>query len=135
MATINTTTADATAAGDHGATGINGLAFEPAEGTLYGSSYSSDPLYSIDATTGAAIQIGLVGGGRIQGLAISIVDGLPCGPDYDSTELVRIDKTTGSDTPAGSLDLGTVRALCPAPLAFADGFESGDPLRWSSVSP
>ena len=94
LATVNTSTGVATpvGAGTY-IPELMALVFAP-NGTLYGASWGTDDLYTIDPTTGAATEIGYLGFSDVMDLAFS-----PSGQLYGLSDgLYEINTTTGAGT-------------------------------------
>ncbi|HET9652767.1 MAG TPA: DUF4394 domain-containing protein, partial [Usitatibacter sp.] len=90
---------------------VNGLAFDPKSGKLYGGTSGSDPtfkgLIEIDITTGAGTPVG-PGWGASHVAAITVDSvGNMYGWTQDSQDLVSIDKTTGVATIVGDSGITT----------------------------
>lgn len=91
---------------------VNGLAFDPTSGRLYGGTSPRDPnfigLIEIDITTGAGTRVG-TGWSNVSHVAAITVN--PGGQMYgwteDSDDLVSIDKTTGVATIVGDSGIWT----------------------------
>jgi hypothetical protein len=104
-------------AGPIGLTGldsIQGLAYDPTSGTLYGSHAAPggmDDLVTIHAATGATTLVGPTGFKRVLGLAFDAVNGRLYGIDDDTDELLRISKSTGKAFGVGSLGFDGANSL------------------------
>jgi hypothetical protein len=93
---------------------LNGLAWDPTTGRLYGSTSTKDPSYNglieIDMATGAGTAIGVDGWG-FGGAAITNITVNSSGQMYGWTEsgddLVSINKSTGIATVIGNSGIGT----------------------------
>ncbi|MGE5102380.1 MAG: hypothetical protein ACM3SX_20535 [Deltaproteobacteria bacterium] len=91
---------------------VNGLAFDPTSGKLYGGTSPRDPnfigLIEIDITTGAGTRVG-TGWSNVSHVAAITVN--PGGQMYgwteDGDDLVSINKTTGVATIVGDSGIGT----------------------------
>lgn len=101
--TCDVTTGTATAVGAYSGdtTGINGLAYDVAGGTLYGTDYSS--LYTINPSTAATSLVGPFGSGVTDMWAMTYVpgDGL-YGVDQETAQLYTISAATGAATAVGA---------------------------------
>ncbi len=88
---------------------VNSLAFNTANGRLYGTTRESGFLIQIDTTTGAGTQIGSGLGGNVVNLAINATGtayGWGDGGGF-SDDLVSVNLTTGTATVVGDSGLGT----------------------------
>jgi streptogramin lyase len=88
---------------------INGLAFDPASGTLYGIAQATGQLFSIDPATAAASAIGAVaGGGTVGALEFDADTGTLYGIDdvAGGSRLITINPSTGVQAVVGALGAG-----------------------------
>lgn len=90
---------------------VEGLAYDPASGTLYGSDVSTRVLVTIDPTTGAATVVGPIGFSFVEGLAFDPLAGVLWGADRGTNELIRIDPSTGAGTAVGPFGVDSIRGL------------------------
>ena len=90
---------------------VEGLAFDPGTGTLYGVEVSSDELVAIDLVTANATRLGAVGFGRVRALAFDPNSNTLFGADAESGLLIRINTSTGAGTAVGPHGLGVVSGL------------------------
>jgi len=92
---------------------LGGLAYDPTDGTMYGSG-TNDDIYTIDVTTGVATFVGVTGlGGNIPDIHFDQAGNLygskrGAGGIYD---FISIDKTTGAGTVIGSTGFAAVAGL------------------------
>ncbi|MFZ4523061.1 MAG: T9SS type A sorting domain-containing protein [Bacteroidales bacterium] len=105
LATINTTTGARTVIGDMGFS-MNGLSYNPANGTMYGVTYNSvtsaTDLYTIDLATGASTLVGSAAGVLLINLAINNA-GVCYSVDLSSDNLGTVNLTTGAFTVVGPI--------------------------------
>ncbi len=117
--TIDTETGTTTPVGAPGVE-IRGMAFDPTDGTLFGSTGAGfDQIYIIDKTNGAATLIGSTGfGGSTPDIHFDDDGNLfgSKGGGGSINNLVAIDKTTGAGTVIGSIGFPAV-----AGMAFSRG--------------
>ncbi|MCF6238821.1 MAG: hypothetical protein L3J79_08435 [Candidatus Marinimicrobia bacterium] len=97
---LDTGTATSIATLDYG--GVVGMAYDGASDTLYGASYTSGLLFTIDPTAGRTIAIGRIGNG-ISGMTYDNTSGYLFGVDGVADTLIRIDPSTGQTTTVGSM--------------------------------
>ena len=90
--------------------GIAGMAYDDSTGTLYGASYTSDLLFTIDPSTGGTTVIGRIGFG-ISGMTYDSTSGYLFGVNGVADTLVRIDPATGEPTTIGSMGFAGVFGL------------------------
>lgn len=118
LLTIDTETGAVTPIGPTGDI-MTGLAFDPADGQLYGSVGGFDPvnpdgIYRIDKTTGAATLLGATGFGRATPDLYFDADGNMYGikgGGQSPNNLIAIDKTTGAGSVVGSIGFSAVSGL------------------------
>jgi DNA-binding beta-propeller fold protein YncE len=115
---------------------VQGLAYDPAAGVLYGSDVTYDQLVKIDPTTGWATPVGPLGFANVQGLAFDPIGGTLFGSDPAAEQLLSIDVATGAATAIGSPGSCKVRGLAFDPTTGTlygsntvdDTIETIDPL-------
>jgi DNA-binding beta-propeller fold protein YncE len=95
----------------NGYTAVEGLAFDPNTGTLYGSDTLRDKLVRINRTSGAVTPIGLLGFGDVAGLAFNPATNTLYGVDNATDRLIRISTVTGAGTAIGALGSSDVEGL------------------------
>lgn len=135
--TLNRMTGVATLIGAFGYQSVIDIAISN-QGQIYGHDIEFDVLIAIDRTTGAGTGIGYTG------LDANYAQGMDFDPSTDtlyawiylgggSNRLARLDLATGAatvlDSGTSEENEGAIRV--PAWAIFADGFETGDPTRWS----
>jgi hypothetical protein len=100
---------------------INGLAFDPASGTLYGIAQATGQLFIINTSSAAATLVGAPGGGTVGGIDFDATTGTLYGVDDSAgtSKLVTINTSTGAQTLVGLLGAGI--ADCNGLGAMADG--------------
>jgi hypothetical protein len=101
----------------HGFGRVDGLAFDAASGTLYGSDSTSDQLVIFDAETGTATAVGALGFDQVRGLAFHSGSGTLLGSDVQTDQLLSIDTASGAATPIGPTGFGDVTGLAYDPVA------------------
>jgi hypothetical protein len=87
---------------------VNGLAYDPFAGTLYGISLATGQLFAINTTTAAANPVGAPGGGNVAALEFDPSRRTLFGIDdaVGGSRLVSINTTTGAQTVIGNLGAG-----------------------------
>lgn len=103
---VDTTTGAGTDLGDTGV-GLTGVAYDPSNGILYGSSATN--LYTLDPATGVATLVGPFGPawpGTMIGIAFDYMNMVLYGVDLGYDALFTIDPATGTATAVGGLGIG-----------------------------
>ena len=98
-----------------GITSIDGVAYDPDNNIVYGSSTNRDALVSLDPVTGAATVIGPFGFGNVAGLAYDRNSDILYGSDVSLDQLITIDVSTGAGTAVGPFLHSDVRGLAYDP--------------------
>jgi hypothetical protein len=112
--------------GNSGLGAIPGLAFDPADSTLYGTytaSVLADGLAELSSTTGLGTPIGAMGVGGLDALAVDPISGTmyaSTGFFFDGSpgDVIEINKATGAATKTGVMSPqppSTVAGMCFAP--------------------
>ncbi len=108
-----------------------GLAFDPTDGTLYGSTQGGDNLYTIDIVTGVATQVGAlslsVTIGDIHFDAAGNLFGV-VGGGLGPNSYVAIDKTTGAGTPIGLAGVSALTGVAVVPMDLSPVPDTETPL-------
>lgn len=116
LAVVDMTTGRATFLGDHGASiNIAGLAYVPANDTLYGSDMDSNDLVTVERTTGAVTPVGPFGVIGMRDLAYDPVTDTMWG--IDGFSLFTVNRATGNARYVGRLGSFTFSNLMDS-LAF-----------------
>ncbi len=127
--------------GATGSTHIDGLAFNPASGFLYGVDTEADILVRMDTDDGAVTEMGGIGFKNVEGLAFSgsqppVLHGI----DNHTRTLITIDTKTGRGQTVGdsTLRFSNVEALAfrldGTLFGFSDGRASGKLLEFNLMT-
>ena len=119
---------------------VEGLAYDPVSGVLYGvtSGATGGDLITIDMTTGGGTHVGATGFTHVAALEFNrreLFAGIDMGAGGNGGTLITIDPDTGAGTVVGRTRWAALNGLSFYPILFTDGFESGDTVAWSMIVP